>query len=489
MKKDKAVKPPAGKNRLDLHYKDFADRIISQIKDGTAPWQKPWQFGREVLPQSIATGHEYKGSNSLHLMAVAQTKGYSDNRWATFKQIKAAGGVVREGEKSTKIVWWDFSRTQEKVAAKDREGNPILDDKGEPVLHNQAPRYRVYSVFNVEQAANMKLKPLVSDKPSWKVHQDADALIKASGVKINHVAGDRAFYSAHVDAVTLPKPGQFPDATSYYHTANHELGHATGHESRMNRETLNEGVKQGFGSEAYAREELRAEIAAMMTNTRLGLGHHSMEGAAYVASWVKVINDDPKEIHFAARDAQKISDHLITPIRDRLQNKEQQPAQEQQSEPHYRVVQDNTQTNWRVENANNPSDKLPAYAQGDFGNVFDAKQALKRLHQDQARPAYIEAAKQRATARPSLSDQMKTYQQTIPSDHVVLEAKPTTNLPGGPIAYKFEGHPMPQDLKGLTTKDFGYNQVIAHAPQAEVHNHFHSLPEADRPTFDTGPSR
>ena len=433
MKKHKPVKPPGGNNRLDLHYKDFADRIIAQIKTGTAPWQKPWQLGREVLPQSIATGHEYQGSNSLHLMAVAQTEGYSDNRWATFKQIKAAGGAVREGEKSTKIVWWDFSRTKEKVAAKDREGNPILDDKGQPVLHSQRPHCRVYSVFNVEQAANMKLKPLVSDKPSWKVHQDADALIKASGVKINHVGGDRAFYSSHVDAVTLPKPSQFPEATSYYHTANHELGHATGHESRMNRETLNEGVKQGFGSEAYAREELRAEIAAMMTNTRLGLGHRSMEGAAYVASWVKVINDDPKEIHFAARDAQKISDHLINPIRERLHNKEQKPAQLQ--------------------------------------------------------PNAERSAPEPTPARPSLPDQMKTYRQTIPSDHVQLEAKPTTNLPGSSIAYKFEGHPMPQDLKGLAKKDFGYNQVIAHAPLTEVQNHFRTLPEAERPTFDTEPSR
>ena len=91
--------------------------------------------------------------------------------------------------------------------------------------------------------------------------------------------------------------------------------------------------------------------------------------------------------------------------------------------------------------------------------------------------------------RPSLTDQMKTYRQSIPPDHVELDAKPTTNLPGGPIAYKFEGHPMPQDLKGLAKKDFGYNQVIAHAPLTEVQNHFRSLSEADRPTFDTGPSR
>ena len=91
--------------------------------------------------------------------------------------------------------------------------------------------------------------------------------------------------------------------------------------------------------------------------------------------------------------------------------------------------------------------------------------------------------------RPSLTDQMKTYRQSIPPDHVELEAKPTTNLPGGPIAYQFEDHPMPQDLKGLATKDFGYNQVIAHAPLTEVQNHFRTLPEAERPTFDTEPSR
>ena len=428
----KQSKTRDGKKYLDQHYKDFADRIISLIKAGTAPWQKPWKPGQQVLPQSLATGREYQGGNSLHLMAVAQAKGYSDPRWATFEQTKAAGGVVRKGEKSTKIVWWDFSRTKEKVPVTDREGKPFVDGKGEPVLQRPAPRFRVYSVFNVEQTANMKLKPLVTDKPSWKVHQDADALIKASGVKINHITGDRAFYNSNIDAVTLPNPSQFPDATSYYHTANHELGHATGHESRMNRETLQQGLKQGFGSEAYAREELRAEIAAMMTNTRLGLGHHSMEGAAYVKSWVKVINDDPKEIHFAARDAQKISDHLVNPIRERLQEKEQKPAQEHQP---------------------------------------DAERAAP------------------APARPSLSEQMTVYRQSIPADHVELEAQPKTDLPNGPIDYTFQGHPVPQDLKGLTNQDFGYNQVIAHAPQVEVQNHLRSLPQPERPTIETGPVR
>ena len=222
----------------------------------------------------------------------------------------------------------------------------------------------------------------------------------------------------------LPFPNQvnFPRPNPTITLANHELGHATGHESRLNRETINEGIKQGFGSETYAREELRAEIAAMMTNTRLGLGHNSMEGAAYVASWVKVIKDDPKEIHYAARDAQTISDHLINPIRERLQQKDQKPDQEQQ----------------------------------------------------------LEAAHTPAT--PTLTQQMNTYRKTIPADHMSsLEAKPRNALPNSPVAYKYEDHPIPQNLKGLTTHDFGYNKIIAHAPKVEVDSHFNSLPAKDRP--------
>ena len=418
-----------GKDYVAAHYKDFADRIITQIKAGTAPWQKPWELGDKVLPQSVSTGREYRGGNSLHLMAVASEKGYSDNRWATFEQVKATGGAVRKGEKSTKITWWDFSRTEKKFPVTDQQGRPQLDENGEQVLRGGAPRCKIYSVFNVEQTTGMKLKELVPDKPSWQTHQDADALLKASGVKINHVAGDRAYYALKADAVTLPKPSQFPTAESYYHTANHELGHATGHESRLNRETINEGIKQGFGSETYAREELRAEIAAMMTNTRLGLGHNSMEGAAYVASWVKVIKDDPKEIHYAARDAQKISDHLINPIRERLQQKDQKPDQEQQ----------------------------------------------------------LEAAHTPVT--PTLTQQINTYRKTIPADHIELEAKPRNALPNSPVAYKYEDHPIPQNLKGLTTHDFGYNKIIAHAPKVEVDSHFNSLPAKDRPTLEVGPTR
>ena len=145
----------------------------------------------------------------------------------------------------------------------------------------------------------------------------AEKVIAASGPTVEHVAGDRAYYRMSEDKIVLPEPGQFPTRNGYYQTALHECGHATGHPDRMNRDTLKEGLDKGFGSPEYAREELRAEISAMMTGERVGVGHDPQRGAAYVENWVKVLEKDPHEIHRAARDAQKMTDHLMNRAIDR----------------------------------------------------------------------------------------------------------------------------------------------------------------------------
>ena len=129
------------------------------------------------------------------------------------------------------------------------------------------------------------------------------------------MAGDRAYYSLKADRVVLPERSQFPSQDAYTHTALHELGHATGHPSRLNRPTLVE--HGGFGTETYAREELRAEIAAMMTGERLGVGHEPRHGTAFVSSWIKALENDPREIRAAAVDAQRISDWLLSREQER----------------------------------------------------------------------------------------------------------------------------------------------------------------------------
>ena len=205
---------------------------------------------------------------------------------------------------------------RQRRTARDEQGNPVRDEEGRPKLEwvqRDRPLVKLHYVFNVEQTEGLKLRSLESAAPEWEGHERAEALIRSSGVRVDHVAGDRAYYSLKDDRVVLPERSQFESQSAYTHTALHELGHATRHPDRLNRATL---VGHG-GSEAYAREELRAEIAAMMTGEQLGVGHEPRHGTAYVSSWIKALENDPKEIRAAAVDAQRIADWLRTRERER----------------------------------------------------------------------------------------------------------------------------------------------------------------------------
>ena len=318
-------------NRQQEYYQRFADEIIERIKAGTAPWQKPWRPGeRSTLPTNMSSGREYTAGNSLYLQVAADRKGYSDPRWGTFNQIKALGGHVRKGEKGEQIVF--FAR-HKKLVQRDENGKPKLGEDGKPVYRFERlknPIWRTYTVFNAEQTAGLKLDRPQTSRPTWETHRRADVVIEEAGVPVRHVEGsDRAYYHLKRDEITLPSRGQFPSATHYYQTALHELGHATGHKSRIgdgsgredrgHRPTLKEGIDKGFGSPQYAREELRAEISAMMTGQQVGVGHDPARGAAYVEGWVQALEDDPREIHRAAADAQRMTDYVLAHSRQRLE--------------------------------------------------------------------------------------------------------------------------------------------------------------------------
>ena len=312
----KKSKPISAATRDREYHKEFATKIIEQIEKGVAPWQKPWKPGEHVLPENFSTGKAYRGGNSLYLSAVAIDRGYSDNRWGTYKQIKAAGGYVRRGEKGTPARW---ASSILKKPIKDKQGHPVLDKDGKQTyqhIHLKRPTGRRFTLYNVEQANGLNLPERPEAAPAWQAHDAAERVIRASGTDFRHVAGDRASYNLARDRVTMPDRQQFPDAGGYYMTAMHELGHATGHPNRLNRDTLKDGIKAGRDSRDYAREELRAEISAMMTNTRLGLGHNPRHGAAYVEHWVQHLKEHPEEIRDASSDAQQMSTHLIERGRD-----------------------------------------------------------------------------------------------------------------------------------------------------------------------------
>lgn len=285
------------------HHQIVANQIIESLKLGTAPWLKPWEpgIGNSQIPFNPVTGKRYRGINALYLM-LNQT---GDNRWLTYKQAQSIDGQVRKGEKSTTVQYWKF--TDEKVK-KDETGKPILDEHRNPVkvqVNLERPKVFYARVFHASQIDNMP--ELVQKKQDWSLIDRAETLLLNSGAAIFHSEADRAFYRLSTDSIHLPPKDQFKSAANYYATALHELGHWSGHASRLNRD-----LSHPFGSEGYAKEELRAEIASMLLGAELGIGHDPSQHTAYIKSWIRVLEDDPLEIFRASADAEKIVNHICS---------------------------------------------------------------------------------------------------------------------------------------------------------------------------------
>ncbi|MDH0187698.1 zincin-like metallopeptidase domain-containing protein [Stenotrophomonas sp. GD03993] len=290
------------------YAQEVSQSLIDQLERGVAPWQKPWAAGERFRPFNPISGNDYRGINSVYLMS----RGFSDPRWLTYKQAQAQGAQVRRGQKGTRIEYWKFHGTEPVL---DDAGNPIKNADGSDRLQKvEYTRPRVFHavVFNAQQIDGMPPRELRPLGPELERHAAAEAILRSSGARITH-GGDRAFYSLSTDSITLPPREQFQDAGGYYSTALHELGHWTGHAERLDRD-----LRHPFGSEGYAREELRAEIASLMMGDTLGIGHNPDRHAAYVGSWIKALKEDPREIFRAAADAEKIQTYVLGLQQERI---------------------------------------------------------------------------------------------------------------------------------------------------------------------------
>jgi antirestriction protein ArdC len=302
-----------------------ADKIIEQLKEGTAPWQLPWEKSTTafVKPYNAVTNQPYKGLNSLYLQMFTP---FEDPRWATFKQAQSQGWQVEKGAKGMVI---NFVKTHDYYLKRDEKGNQVFDENGKPVRIRKelsSPIITKAWVFNAEQIKGISPLEKKEEVNLWEKLNRVENLVKNSGADIEHVQGNNAFYSPLADKIRMPERTQFKTSDRYYSTLLHELGHWTGHNSRLDRSIMNT-----FGTQNYAREELRAEIASMMLGSELQIGHDPKQHVAYVDSWIQILTEKPFEIHQAAADAQKASDFLMTYDRKRELNQSGKIYHEQEN--------------------------------------------------------------------------------------------------------------------------------------------------------------
>ena len=258
------------------------------------------------------------------LRAAATERGYRDPRWVSARDAAQLGARVRQGEPGTQLEYWRFPPKGE---ARSKEA-PAGEEPGKPqIIH------RTYTVFNAEQCEKMPEREYRRPRPDWEASERAARLLRESGATIEHRYGNRAYYQPKKDKIVLPPREQFRTYEAYYATALHELGHWTGHKERLDRDTLQQGIEGGYGSEAYAREELRAEMTSMAVNAVMKLPHDPERHASYVDGWIQALKKDPNELRQAARDAERMASCLLQHDRYRPQDIEEPSRQDDYSSP------------------------------------------------------------------------------------------------------------------------------------------------------------
>lgn len=274
-------------------YQSVTDQIIAALEAGTRPWAPSWDgaTGAGGLPVRH-NGEAYRGVNILLLWGAMMARGYSEPRFLTFKQALALGACVRKGEKGSQVVYYGATAREDEATGETREVRFL---KG-------------YTVFNVEQIDGLPADYFTTPDPSRPAPDPiphAEAFFASVGANVQH-GGGSAFYAPSRDVIQLPPLERFHDAGAYYATRAHETVHWTGHKSRCARE-----FGKRFGDQAYAAEELVAEMGAAFLCADLGLTAEPREDhASYVEHWLGILAADKRAIFTAASAAQAACDFI-----------------------------------------------------------------------------------------------------------------------------------------------------------------------------------
>ncbi len=273
-------------------FEQITAQIIAAIAAGAGEYRMPWHTSHGLgTPANAISGRPYRGINTLLLWAEAERAGYESGAWATYRQWAEHGAQVRKGERATLVLLW-------------KPLNPAKANKDAPETRGGLLA-RAFRVFNAGQVDSYE-PALVSVLDSSARITEAEAFFASQPAAIWN-GSDRAFYDLHADLVSMPSFDAFVSADAFYSVLAHELTHWTGAKARLDRD-----LSGRFGTQAYAMEELVAEVGAAFVAGHLRLGcEPRTDHAPYIASWLRVLGSDPRAIVTAASKAQAAADYLI----------------------------------------------------------------------------------------------------------------------------------------------------------------------------------
>lgn len=276
--------------------------IIERLEAGVRPWVRPWRSSGEQGRPLRANGEPYRGMNTFWLWLAAEQCGYQSRYWMTYRQAQSLGGQVRAGEQSQFAIF--YKAYSKKVDSGERPGE--LVDEHRRVM-------RSYAVFNADQIdalpADFYPEPLSLVPPGDRLCPRAQCFVDRLPARL-HSGGDRAYYDPRADLITMPLVEQFETRAAWAATLAHEAGHWTGHPNRLAR-----SFGKRFGDQAYAFEELVAELTAALLGADLGLPNaHLDDHAAYIGSWLAILKRDGRALLTAAAKAEEATGFLLRAV-------------------------------------------------------------------------------------------------------------------------------------------------------------------------------
>ena len=276
-------------------YEKVNENIIALLEKGVCPWRQPWNTQNRKPAINMLSKKAYRGINFI----LTNCQSYKCNQWATYKQIASKGGHVKKGEEGTPIIFWS-----------------TFENKTEP--EKQIPFMKYSYIFNLEQCDGIAIEQ-PEQAPTFD-HNPIEAcenLISRFPLglpEITHNNG-KAFYNVTRDIIELPRMDLYASPQEYYSTYYHEIIHATGHKSRLDRKSVVDS--DGYGNNLYCKEELIAELGACYLCAESGIDSATIENSAsYLNNWINVLRGSPKLIIEASIAAKKASEFLIGKAND-----------------------------------------------------------------------------------------------------------------------------------------------------------------------------